>query len=53
MKPQNALWKSALIALAAGLRDLAAHAEAKTDFKVCWSIYAGWMPWGTSRTPAS
>ncbi|MCB8838363.1 putative urea ABC transporter substrate-binding protein [Aurantimonas sp. VKM B-3413] len=24
----------------------AAHAEAKKDFSVCWSIYAGWMPWG-------
>ncbi|MGF1621455.1 MAG: putative urea ABC transporter substrate-binding protein [Rhodomicrobiaceae bacterium] len=23
-----------------------AHAEAKKDFKVCWSIYVGWMPWG-------
>ncbi len=23
-----------------------AHAEAKTDFKLAWSIYAGWMPWG-------
>jgi hypothetical protein len=22
------------------------QAETKTDFKVCWSIYAGWMPWG-------
>ncbi len=24
------------------------HAEAapKKDFKVAWSIYAGWMPWG-------
>jgi len=21
-------------------------ASAKTDFKVCWSIYVGWMPWG-------
>ncbi len=21
-------------------------AETKTDFKVCWSIYVGWMPWG-------
>jgi NitT/TauT family transport system substrate-binding protein len=21
-------------------------AMAKTDFKVCWSIYVGWMPWG-------
>ena len=25
---------------------MAAHAEEKKDFKVCWSIYAGWMPWG-------
>jgi ABC-type nitrate/sulfonate/bicarbonate transport system substrate-binding protein len=23
-----------------------AAAEEKTDFKVCWSIYVGWMPWG-------
>ncbi len=23
-----------------------AGAEEKTDFKLCWSIYAGWMPWG-------
>ena len=23
-----------------------AHAQSKTDFKVCWSIYVGWMPWG-------
>jgi NitT/TauT family transport system substrate-binding protein len=23
-----------------------AQAEEKTEFKVCWSIYAGWMPWG-------
>ncbi|WP_137149989.1 putative urea ABC transporter substrate-binding protein [Devosia sp. FKR38] len=23
-----------------------AFAEAKTDFKVAWSIYVGWMPWG-------
>jgi len=21
------------------------HAQAKTSFKVAWSIYAGWMPW--------
>ena len=25
---------------------LPAAAEEKTDFKVCWSIYVGWMPWG-------
>jgi NitT/TauT family transport system substrate-binding protein len=24
----------------------AASAAEKTDFKVCWSIYVGWMPWG-------
>lgn len=24
----------------------AAFAQEKTDFSVCWSIYAGWMPWG-------
>ncbi|MBO9197831.1 putative urea ABC transporter substrate-binding protein [Rhizobium sp. 16-449-1b] len=23
-----------------------ARAEQKTDFKVAWSIYVGWMPWG-------
>ncbi len=23
-----------------------AKAEEKTNFKVCWSIYVGWMPWG-------
>ncbi len=43
---KTARWKSALIALAAGLVAVAGQAEAKTDFKVCWSIYAGWMPWG-------
>lgn len=34
--------------LAAGLAlslSLSSHAAAKTDFKVCWTIYAGWMPW--------
>jgi len=24
----------------------AVQAAEKTDFKVCWSIYVGWMPWG-------
>jgi NitT/TauT family transport system substrate-binding protein len=24
----------------------AAQAEEKTDFKLAWSIYVGWMPWG-------
>ncbi|WP_423069197.1 putative urea ABC transporter substrate-binding protein [Devosia sp. CN2-171] len=35
----------ALAALAAGSATFAA-AEEKTDFKVAWSIYVGWMPWG-------
>lgn len=26
-----------------------AHAEAKKDFKVGWSIYVGWMPWGYAQ----
>lgn len=25
---------------------MAAHAAPKKDFKVAWSIYVGWMPWG-------
>jgi NitT/TauT family transport system substrate-binding protein len=31
--------------LAAGLV-APAQAAPKKDFKVCWSIYVGWMPWG-------
>ena len=23
-----------------------AHSEEKTEFKIAWSIYVGWMPWG-------
>ena len=33
------------LALATGTSSLAL-AQAKTDFKVAWSIYVGWMPWG-------
>jgi NitT/TauT family transport system substrate-binding protein len=25
-------------------------AASRTDFKVCWTIYAGWMPWGEAKT---
>ena len=44
-------FKFTFAAAAAGLLALslgagAARAEAKTDFKVAWSIYVGWMPWG-------
>jgi NitT/TauT family transport system substrate-binding protein len=34
--------------LAAGLAaaiSLNSQADEKTDFSVCWTIYAGWMPW--------
>jgi NitT/TauT family transport system substrate-binding protein len=27
-----------------------AHAAQKTQFNVCWTIYAGWMPWGYAQT---
>ena len=30
----------------AGMAFSGAQAAEKTDFKVCWSIYVGWMPWG-------
>ena len=33
-------------AVAVPLTASPALAESKTDFKVCWSIYVGWMPWG-------
>jgi len=33
-------------ALALAVSATSAQATAKKDFKVCWSIYAGWMPWG-------
>ncbi len=44
-----ALAASAAISLTvvASLGASPAAAETKTDFKVCWSIYVGWMPWGT------
>ncbi|WP_318363713.1 putative urea ABC transporter substrate-binding protein [Enterobacter sp.] len=29
------------------LTSLPALAAAKKEFNVCWTIYAGWMPWGT------
>ncbi len=34
------------LALAAG----AAAAQEKTEFRVAWSIYVGWMPWGYLET---
>ncbi|MCR9257818.1 MAG: putative urea ABC transporter substrate-binding protein [Alphaproteobacteria bacterium] len=36
------------LALGIGVLSLSqpASAQQKSDFKVCWSIYVGWMPWG-------
>jgi NitT/TauT family transport system substrate-binding protein len=38
----SALALAALVAAGA----TTAEAQQKTDFKVAWSIYVGWMPWG-------
>ncbi|WP_147109521.1 putative urea ABC transporter substrate-binding protein [Tateyamaria sp. syn59] len=35
-----------LAALALTLTTFGAAAQEKTEFKVAWSIYVGWMPWG-------
>ena len=39
----------ATAALAAVL-SFAAQAEKKDHFSVCWTLYAGWMPWGYAST---
>ena len=45
MPIKNLISTLALAALLAGGTTLAT-AQEKTDFKVAWSIYVGWMPWG-------
>ncbi|MGV8861348.1 MAG: putative urea ABC transporter substrate-binding protein [Pseudomonas sp.] len=51
---QNNIKKPRLFAmLAAGLvaaLSLSAHAAPKEHFNVCWTIYAGWMPWEYAGT---
>lgn len=42
----NALKGVAAAAAMLALMLPAAHAAEKKDFKVAWSIYVGWMPWG-------
>lgn len=34
----------------AGFAAAPALAAPKTQFNVCWTIYAGWMPWGYAQT---
>ncbi|KQN74849.1 putative urea ABC transporter substrate-binding protein [Devosia sp. Leaf64] len=42
----NLLKTAAIVLAATTALTLPAFAQAKTDFKVAWSIYVGWMPWG-------
>ena len=40
-------WFGAISAAAVlAFSNVPAHAAPKKDFKIAWSIYAGWMPWG-------
>lgn len=43
---KNILSAAALSAGLASALALPVAAEEKTDFKLAWSIYVGWMPWG-------
>jgi NitT/TauT family transport system substrate-binding protein len=42
---RKSLLSSLIAAGLAATLSLSAHAAPKTDFSVCWTIYAGWMPW--------
>lgn len=43
----KALLSASIIALPLAIASGSpALSEEKTEFKVCWSIYVGWMPWG-------
>lgn len=45
--PRQPLLAALSFGLALGLSAAApASAQTKTDFRVAWSIYVGWMPWG-------
>jgi NitT/TauT family transport system substrate-binding protein len=44
MRPTRRLFGT--LALAVGLVLGAGEAQAKDSFKIAWSIYVGWMPWG-------
>ena len=44
--PFKKMIATGLCAAALALGALPVHAAEKTSFKVMWSIYAGWMPWG-------
>ncbi|MEM6934759.1 MAG: ABC transporter substrate-binding protein, partial [Pseudomonadota bacterium] len=44
MTPKSMI--AAALSASVALATPAAMAEEKTEFKVAWSIYVGWMPWG-------
>jgi NitT/TauT family transport system substrate-binding protein len=41
---------SLTVAALAAVLSVNAHAEKKDHFSVCWTLYAGWMPWGYAST---
>ncbi len=41
---------TALLASLALFGTTSASAAPKTDFKICWTIYAGWMPWDYAKS---
>ncbi len=47
---RKSLSAALLAAGLAGFLALPAHAEKKDHFSVCWTIYAGWMPWEYGAT---
>lgn len=46
MKRATLLFASLITCLSLTLGAGVANAEEKTQFKLAWSIYVGWMPWG-------
>ncbi|WP_447590705.1 putative urea ABC transporter substrate-binding protein [Aquipseudomonas campi] len=42
---RKSLFSSLIAAGLAAALSIPAHAEKKDHFSVCWTIYAGWMPW--------
>lgn len=38
--------RSLILSLAL-LASVPSFAAVKKEFNICWTIYAGWMPWGT------
>jgi len=49
MRKLSRLLAVAVLSLAS-LSSTSSFAAGQKDFKVCWTIYAGWMPWGEAKT---